>query len=100
MPSASAIRCISLVAGVMLCAGMAFGQGYPSRPVRLITGSTGGASDFVARLLAQRLSESRDALATHGAEPVPTTPEAFAAFLDREIGKWGKVIREAGLKAD
>ena len=57
MSPASVIRCISLAAGTLLCAGMAFGQGYPSRPVRLITGSTGGASDFVARLVAQRLSE-------------------------------------------
>ena len=53
--------------------------------------------DVVAIL---KLPETREALATQGAEPAPTTPEAFAAFLDREISKWGKVIREAGLKAD
>ena len=47
-----------------------------------------------------RLPETREALATQGAEPTPTTPEAFTAFLDREIAKWGKVIRAAGLKAD
>ncbi|MGH8678401.1 MAG: hypothetical protein ACREUQ_08645 [Burkholderiales bacterium] len=47
-----------------------------------------------------QLPETRDALATQGAEPMPTTPEAFAAFLNREISKWGKVIREAGLRAD
>ena len=53
--------------------------------------------DVVAIL---RLPESRDALATQGAEPTPTTPEAFAAFLNREISKWGKVISSAGLRAD
>jgi tripartite-type tricarboxylate transporter receptor subunit TctC len=47
-----------------------------------------------------QLPETREALATQGAEPTPTTPEAFAAFLGQEIGKWGKVIREAGLRAD
>lgn len=32
-------------------------QAFPNRPVRLITGSSGGAADYVSRLVAQRLSE-------------------------------------------
>jgi tripartite-type tricarboxylate transporter receptor subunit TctC len=37
---------------------LAWAQGYPSRPVRIIVGySAGGASDIVARLMAQWLSE-------------------------------------------
>jgi tripartite-type tricarboxylate transporter receptor subunit TctC len=47
-----------------------------------------------------RLPETRDLLARQGAEPMPSTPEAFARFLDDEIAKWGKVIKTAGLKAD
>lgn len=47
-----------------------------------------------------QLPETREALATQGAEPMPTTPEAFVAFLNREISKWGKVISAAGLRAD
>jgi tripartite-type tricarboxylate transporter receptor subunit TctC len=39
-------------------------------------------------------------LQAQGAEAVPTTPEEFAAFLKREIAKWGKVIKEAGIKAN
>ena len=46
------------------------------------------------------LPETRDALTATGAEPMPTTPEAFARFLDAEIIKWGKVIKTAGLKAE
>jgi tripartite-type tricarboxylate transporter receptor subunit TctC len=30
---------------------------FPNRPVRLITGSSGGAADYVSRLVAQKLSE-------------------------------------------
>jgi tripartite-type tricarboxylate transporter receptor subunit TctC len=46
-----------------------------------------------------RLPEARDALIAQGAEAVPTTPEEFGVFLKREIEKWGKVIKEAGITA-
>jgi len=36
---------------------MAVAQDYPTRPVRLITGSPGSTSDFSARFIAQKLSE-------------------------------------------
>jgi tripartite-type tricarboxylate transporter receptor subunit TctC len=31
---------------------------------------------------------------------VTSSPEEFAAYIKAEIGKWGDVIRKAGLKAD
>jgi tripartite-type tricarboxylate transporter receptor subunit TctC len=31
---------------------------------------------------------------------IASTPEEFAAFLAAEHEKWGKLIKEAGLKAD
>ena len=37
------------------------------------------------------------AMAAAGAEPMPGTPEDFARFLDNEIEKWGRVIREANI---
>jgi len=37
------------------------------------------------------------AMAAAGAEPMPGTPEDFARFLDTEIEKWGRVIREANI---
>ena len=46
------------------------------------------------------LPEAKSALLAQGAEAVPTTPEEFAAFLKREIEKWGKVIKAAGIKAE
>jgi tripartite-type tricarboxylate transporter receptor subunit TctC len=51
--------------------------------------------DVVASLSAP---EARDALLAQGAEPMPTTPQEFDAFLKAEIRKWGKVIKEAGIK--
>lgn len=45
-------------------------------------------------------SEAKAALLKQGAEAVPTTPEGFDAFLKKEIAKWGKVIKEAGIKAN
>lgn len=35
-----------------------------------------------------------------GAEPVGSTPQAFAAFLKAEMQKWSKVIRDAGIKPE
>ena len=35
-----------------------------------------------------------------GAEPAPTSAEAFAKFIQSESVKWGKLITEAGIKAE
>ncbi len=53
--------------------------------------------DVVAVL---KLPEARDALLAQGAEASPTTPEEFALYLRKEIDKWGKVIKEAGIKSE
>jgi tripartite-type tricarboxylate transporter receptor subunit TctC len=44
--------------------------------------------------------EMRDRLAAQGAEPLTGTPEDLRRHLAREIATWGKVVREAGIKAD
>jgi len=33
-------------------------------------------------------------------EPRAGTPEEFAAYLREETAKWGKVIRDAGIRAE
>ncbi len=38
--------------------------------------------------------------AEFGALAAPTTPEGFNTIVKNEIAKWGKVIREAGIKAE
>jgi tripartite-type tricarboxylate transporter receptor subunit TctC len=47
-----------------------------------------------------RQPDVRDALLKQGAEAAPTTPAELGAFVKSEIPRWGKVIREAGIKAD
>ena len=43
---------------MVLVAGSACGQDYPSKPIRLVTGLAGGGGDFVARIVAQGISGS------------------------------------------
>jgi tripartite-type tricarboxylate transporter receptor subunit TctC len=40
----------------------------------------------------------RQKLVNVGAVPAPTTPEEFTDFLRDELARWGKVIREKGIK--
>jgi tripartite-type tricarboxylate transporter receptor subunit TctC len=44
--------------------------------------------------------EVRDALAKQGVEAAPGTPEELARYIEREYQTWGKVVREAGIKAN
>jgi len=38
-------------------------------------------------------------IATEGAEPLPTTPDQYAADIDHEETKWSALVEKAGLKA-
>ena len=52
----------------------------------------------VVQVLAQpKVSEQ---LIKMGFEVAPNTPEQFAAFLKDENARWGKIVRELGLKAE
>jgi tripartite-type tricarboxylate transporter receptor subunit TctC len=51
----------------------------------------------IARAMKQ--PDMKERLATLGYEPVGSTPEECAAQFRTEISKWGKVIGEAGIKA-
>src|SRR6516225_159345 len=46
---------------------------------------------------------SADVLAhldTDGAEPFPSTPDQYAADIDREETKWSEIVRRSGAKAE
>lgn len=49
----------------------------------------------IAKIIAQPVL--RDAWARQGAVPMTMTPEQFGAFLTRDIDKWAKVIKTAGI---
>lgn len=42
--------------------------------------------------------EVKQALLRQGLEPAPGTPEAFGKYMKVEFEKWGRVIREAGIR--
>jgi len=44
--------------------------------------------------------ESRTRFATLMAEPVPTTPQQFGAFIRAELAKYEKVVKASGAKVD
>ena len=45
-------------------------------------------------------AEAREWFGAVGAEPLADAPEAFAAVIRAEHAKWGKVIREAGIRIE
>ena len=47
-----------------------------------------------------RTPEITDRFMKAGVDPVASTPEAFSGYLKSEVGRWAKVIQDAGIKAD
>ena len=44
--------------------------------------------------------ELRDKLHNAGTTPAPSSPEQFESYLREEIARWGRVIREYGIKGE
>ncbi len=44
-------------------------------------------------------AEVKDRFAKQGVEVRTSTPEQFGEFLRAEVGRWAKVIKEAGIRA-
>jgi tripartite-type tricarboxylate transporter receptor subunit TctC len=66
-------------------------------------GDPAAPREMVVRMnevLVKGLKEVLDRFAAIGAEVLPTTPEAFAAFIRAEHARWGEVIRRAGIKVE
>src|SRR5688572_973443 len=58
MPSLRFVAGMLSVAQMALGAGAAYGQAFPSKPVRIITTQAGGSNDLIARLIAQGIASS------------------------------------------
>lgn len=52
----------------------------------------------IVRLL--QTPEIKERLATDGTDAVGSTPEAFGAYIQAEITKWGKVVKASGMRVD
>ncbi|MCK8784660.1 tripartite tricarboxylate transporter substrate binding protein [Roseomonas sp. NAR14] len=67
-------------------------------PARVPPAIVSRLRDAVARVVA--LPETRARLDALGAEPVADTPGHFAAFVRAEYDRWGRLVREAGLRLE
>jgi tripartite-type tricarboxylate transporter receptor subunit TctC len=81
--------------------------GAPDQESEIILGMlvpVGTAASVIERLHNEivkivALPEVRERLTALGFEPIASTPNEFAERIRQEVGKWDKVIRAAGIKA-
>lgn len=65
----------------------------------------GTPADIIARLNTQinaslNSEEVSKRMAAEGAEPTPTTPQAFGQLIDKELARWTQVVRQARVTVD
>lgn len=69
-----------------------------------IIAPVGTPKDVIAKLQAATVKavdpETRDRYTDQGVDIRTTSPEQFTAFLKEELTRWGKVIREANIRAE
>jgi len=80
-------------------------QGFEADQWYGLVAPAGTPADIVA-LLNQHVNkalnspEVRARLASEGADPTPATPQAFGELIAREIPRWAKVVKNAGIHLD
>jgi tripartite-type tricarboxylate transporter receptor subunit TctC len=52
----------------------------------------------IAKLMAE--PDTRKVLFDAGVEPTPSTPEAMAEYMQQELTRWGKVVKEADIRLE
>ena len=83
-------------------------QGFPDTVANQWAGTlapAGTAPAVIAKLsgafhAALTDADVRRKLAQAGVTPSPSTPEDFARYLKQEIARWGRLIREKGIKGE
>jgi tripartite-type tricarboxylate transporter receptor subunit TctC len=65
----------------------------------------GTPKEIIARLNRElqtlvALDEVKKRIAADGGDPLTSTPEEYAADIDREERKWGALVRKLGLKVE
>ena len=79
--------------------------GYEATAWYGILAPAGTPPEIIARLNADvvravRTQEVRERIAAEGGEAMPTTPEGFTALMKDHIGRWAKVVKASGARAD
>jgi len=79
--------------------------GFEMSPWFGVLAPAGTSAEIIARLNGElvRILRSPDVAAqfsAQGVEPAYSTPEEFLALIKADLGKWGKVIAEAGIKGE
>src|SRR3954468_3851645 len=77
--------------------------GYEAMQWYGMAAPAGTPAAIIARLHAEaakalQTDEMKEKLALDGAEPVGSTPAEFAALIRRELDKWARVVRAAGIE--
>jgi tripartite-type tricarboxylate transporter receptor subunit TctC len=79
--------------------------GYEASVWLALLAPAGTSHEIVARLNAEigklmNSPETRKTLFDAGVEPDPSTPEAMSQYLVQEMARWGKVVKETGIKLE
>jgi tripartite-type tricarboxylate transporter receptor subunit TctC len=79
--------------------------GYDASVWLALLAPAGTPHEIVERLntevgKAMNSPETRKALLEAGVEPDPSTPEAMSQYMVQELARWGKVVKEAGIKLE
>ena len=79
--------------------------GYESVLHYGIVAPTGTPRPIIAKLSAAlrdavNAPDTKERMAKDGTEPLPSTPEEYAADIDREETKWSAIVKRSGAKAE
>jgi tripartite-type tricarboxylate transporter receptor subunit TctC len=79
--------------------------GYDASVWLALLAPAGTPHDVVARLNAEinnlmNTPDVQKALLGAGVEPAPSSPEAMTQYMVEEMARWGKVVKDAGIKLE
>jgi tripartite-type tricarboxylate transporter receptor subunit TctC len=98
-------RPIAALPGLPMLAAEAGLPGFDVVIWQGLVAPAGTPSDIIAKLNQEilriyALPDVRERIAAAGLDPVTSTPPEFTAFIRSESERWGKAIKEAGIRLD